>query len=271
MFRPALTLAVVIVSAPVAVQAREVGCWFEHGVVVVPARVAGVDGDFILDTGAPATVLHETRAQTAGYEATRLRGDVRVAGLTLLDRPIEVVDLDARTFQFDTPIAGVIGADVLSGQVIDIDFAPCRVQISRPGAAPAFPSGVRLALEMTSGLPVALAGVADGPRAWTGRFVIATGLDAPVRIDRRFAGVPGARRPEDFDPQGARRAILRALSVGGALFENLQGGLTPALGAEAAGAIGAAVLSQWRIRLDFAADRLVLAKKKGPPDHSEGP
>ena len=60
--------------------AGEVACRFDGGVIVVPAEVTGIAGDYILDTGSAQTTLHETKAQTEGIEATELAGRVRLAG-----------------------------------------------------------------------------------------------------------------------------------------------------------------------------------------------
>jgi hypothetical protein len=269
--RPALALAVAVSLAPAAARAGGAACWYEHGVVVAPAVVAGVAGDYILDTGAPATLLHETRAQTAGFEATALTGEIRFAGLTLRDRPIAVKDLDARTAAFPTPIAGIIGADVLAGRVLDISFRPCALDLRRPGAAAPFAARIRLAFRMDRGAPTVAAAVADGPTARQGRFVVATGADAAIRIDAAQAAVPGAADMAALHPDGRARARLRALSMGGDLFENLPGGLVATDGGERLGVIGAPVLARWRVRFDFAGGALMLAKAKGPPDRSEGP
>ena len=87
-----LALAAVLVSAAPAARAGEAACWFENGVVVVPAQVMGVSGDFILDTGQARTQLAETQAQTAGFEATALTGEVRLAGQRLQRRAVAVAD-----------------------------------------------------------------------------------------------------------------------------------------------------------------------------------
>jgi hypothetical protein len=122
-------------------------CWFENGAVVIAASVAGIAGDYLLDPSTPITLLHNTRAQAAGLEATALSAAIRLPGQTLLAQPIEVADLDARSAGFDTPIAGVIGADVLGQLVVDLGFAPCRVRFSRPGQAPAFRSAAEFSAD----------------------------------------------------------------------------------------------------------------------------
>jgi hypothetical protein len=239
-------------------------CWIDQGVVVVPAVVAGVAGDYILDTGAKTTQLHETRAQAEGLGAGPLVADVRVAGLRLRGRAVIVADLDARTYDFPTPIAGVIGADLLAGRVLDVSFAPCRVGLWPKGREPRFVHGLALPLTVSDGRPHVVAGVADGARAQLGLFIPATGLDAAIRIDAEQGMALHGGKPENLLPYGAARARLRALSFAGELWENLPAGLTPRadLPAGALGEIGPAVLADWRLRFDLDAGRLWLAPRR---------
>ncbi|HEX5379217.1 MAG TPA: hypothetical protein VFW47_11615 [Phenylobacterium sp.] len=255
--KPAALAVALAALTPAAARAGEVACWYERGVLVVPASIAGLAGDYILDTGAPVTQLHETKAQAAGLTEPQQRGVVRIAGVTLPDRAFAVADLDARTYAFDTPIAGVIGADILSGYIVDISFAPCRVSLHPARRAPRFAGRTIVRLQDRGGPAVARAAVSDGPRALAGPFVISTGADAAVRIGQDHASVPGAAKTEDLLPGGERRAGLRAASFAGQLFENLDGGLAPA--AVADGVIGAPLLAHWRLRFDFPRGRLLLA------------
>lgn len=248
------------VVAPAAARAGVVACWFEEGVVVVPASVAGIAGDYILDTGTPATLLHETRAQGAGVTATAFTSDVRIAGETLPERPVAVADLDPRTWAFRTPIAGVIGADILAGYVVDVSFAPCRVALYRPGKAPAFGRARRLPMHRLGDLSVVTARVSDGASEIEGDFVAAVGADAAVRLDSRLAQVPHAAKAQDVAPYGARRAKLAVLSLAGVELRDVAGGLLgPDDAPGATGVIGAPVLSRWRLRFDFPHGRLSLA------------
>jgi hypothetical protein len=262
-YRPLLA-ALMLTLGGYPAQAGVAGCWIDQGVVVVPAVVAGVAGDYILDTGAKATQLHETRAQAEGLGAGPLTAEVRIAGLRLPDRPVTVVDLDARAFHFPTPIAGVIGADILSGRVLDVSFAPCRVGLWPKGREPGAARGAALPLTLSDGRPLVAAGMADGLRAELGLFVPATGLDAALRIaaDRTVAIHGG--KPADLLPYGPARARLRALSFGGELWEQLPAGLTARadLPVDALGEIGPAVLAGWRLRFDLTAGQLWLSPRQ---------
>ncbi|MES2895317.1 MAG: hypothetical protein V4759_04740 [Pseudomonadota bacterium] len=253
------TAATLIALAPAGARAGEAACVYERGVVVVPASVAGMAGDYILDTGSPDTQLHETKAQMAGITGAAVRARVLVAGLALPDRSVAVVDLDARTAAFPTPIAGVIGADLLAPYVVDVSFIPCRVTIHRSGRAGRFRATV--VLPMGSGVASARAAVADGPHASAGEMVLSTGADAPLRMYQKVAVAVGTSQPDTLLPYGEARATLRALSLGGVLFENLRAGLLADGDGARLGVIGAPVLAQWRVRFDFPRRRVLL----GPP------
>jgi hypothetical protein len=252
-----VALAIAAAALPLAAHAGESACWFEQGVIVAPASIDGLAGDYILDTGSPLTQLHETKAQSAGLVEPDQRGPVRIAGLTLPDRPFVIADLDARTYAFPTPIAGVIGADLLSAYVVEVSFAPCKIAIYPRAQAPRVRSKVSvLPLRVVGGVATAHAAVSDGPKALAGDFVIATGSDAAVRVSQRLASVPGAAKPQDLPPYGETRAQLRAASFAGTLFENLPGALADT---QADGVIGAPLLARWRLRFDFPAGKLLLA------------
>jgi hypothetical protein len=220
----------------------------------------GVTGDFILDTATPFTQIGDTQAEGAGYADTSLVGEVRIAGLRLKDRPVQVARLDLRTGAMPTPISGVIGADVLKGFVLDVSFAPCRVALWRPGHAPPFPHATGLPLTWIGGIPTATAAVSDGQHSWRGTFAIATGAPTPVRINEAYGAAPGASPRTELYPGGAIWPTLRALSFGGVLFQDAPSGLLAPGAPELAGQIGAPVLSHWRLRFDFPAQVQVRMK-----------
>lgn len=266
---PAIAPAV----APTWAHAAASACWYEGGVLVAPAEVMGVAGDYVIDTGSPHTLLADTQAQGAGYAEAALTGPVRLAGVELPARPVAVAKLDRRFYALPTPVAGVIGADVLKAYVVDVSFAPCRIALFARGAAPAFGKGADLPLAWAGGAPAAPGAVSDGAHARAGLFTLATGADTPVRIsDAAATSAPASRKPQELYPYGRLRPPLRALSFAQQLYENPPSGL---LGAGetggALGEIGAPALRGFRLRFDFPSGRLRLAKQKGPPGRPAGP
>jgi hypothetical protein len=256
---PILAATALMALAPVAARAGTARCWYENQVVVVGAEVMGVTGDFILDPATPHTLLADSQAQAAGYDETALKGPVRLAGITRRDVAVAVQTLDLRTGALPTPVTGVIGADVLKGLVLDVDFHPCRIRLSQPGKAGAFRSLRTLPLTWTAGRPVVQAAVSDGPHALSGGFSLGVGADTAIRVSDAGAVVPGAAKPKEAYPYGVLRPRLRAFSFAGGLAENLPSGLVAAEDAGLAGQIGAPILSRFRLRLDLAHDRLMLA------------
>jgi hypothetical protein len=246
-----------MMMAAAAGAARAAACHFEGGVIVVPAEVDGVAGDFILDTGAARTALHDTRAGAAGIAEAAVVGKVRVDGVEVAGQSVAVEDLDVRTWNLPTPVAGVIGVDVLKGFVVDVSFAPCAVRLHAPGRAPRF-AGTVLPMTWDGGLPTIEAAAADGTREVRGPFVPATGANVPVRLADDLARAPGAARPDELYPQGVWLARLGALAFAGTRQPDLGAGLmTPQGGI--AGVIGGAALARFRLRFDFPRGRLVVA------------
>lgn len=256
--RAGLALSAALACGATPALAGETACRFENGVVVVGAEVMGVAGDYILDTATPHTILADSQAQTAGYVQTALIGEVRLAGVTARDRPVQVLAIDLRTGALPTPIAGVIGADVLGRYVLDVSFAPCRVALRPAGKAGRFGGRIALPMAWVAGRPVVRAAVADGPRAFFGAFAPATGADTPIRLSDALAAAPGAAKPKELYPYGILRPKLRALSFAGRLSENLPAGLMKAEDPDLAGQIGAPLLARYRLRFDFPAGRLLL-------------
>lgn len=232
-------------------------CWFENGAVVVPASVAGVAGDFLIDPSAPVTLLHDTRAQAAGFESTRLTAQVRVAGQSLQGLPVQVVDLDARSAGFATPIAGVLGADVLGRYVIDLDFAPCRIRFSRPGQAPRFASAFSLSLGLTNGALTLPAAVTDGSHVRVGRFALDLSAGAALRLG---GAAPAQATTADLAARNVGRGRIRAFSFAGRLVEEPSVSLATDLDPALAGAIGNGVWSRYRLRIDLGRAKLSLAR-----------
>jgi len=254
--RLALSAALALTATPAA--AGQAACWFENNVVVVSAEVMGVPGDFILDTATPHTILADSQAQTAGYADTALVGDVRLAGLTLRHRPVQVLAIDLRTGALPTPIAGVIGADLLRGLVLDVSFSPCRIALRPASKAGPFRASTALPMAWLADRPVVHAAAADGPRALAGAFAPAIGADTAIRISDAVAKAPGAAKPKELYPYGILRPRLRALSFAGSLSENLPAGLIQAENPGLVGQIGAPLLSHYHLRFDFPAGKLLL-------------
>jgi hypothetical protein len=234
----------------------EVACRFERGVVVVPAMMAGIAGDFIVDTGAAQSALHETKAQAEGIAETDLTGDVRVAGVVAPGLAVKVIDLDVRTWNLPTPIAGVIGADALRGFVLDVAYAPCRLRLSTVAEAPRF-HGRTLTLGWDLGRPTVEASVSDDAHRIAGRFVVATGANVPVRLADDLARAPGAAETKELYSDGVWLARLPEVDFAGATGRDVAAGLMKPEG-DVVGVLGGSVLAHFHLRFDFPGGKLMV-------------
>jgi|SRR5215217_580681 len=253
-----LLLAVILTGTGVGgARAAETACWFENGAVVVPAEIGGVAGDWLIDPSAPRTLLHETRADMAGLPRM-FTAPGSLAGQRLAPVEVMVADLDDRAPGFVTPIAGIIGADLLARFTVDLDFAPCRLRLTQ-GRAPLFRAVQRFSVRMVAGSPVLEAGVADDRRARRGLFALDWSSGAAVRLSS--AELRPARNGLDPSLRSRAPARLRALSLGGQLYEEQSAAVASGLDPALAGTLGTDLWSRWRLRLDIAHGALLLARK----------
>lgn len=240
-------------GAPAA-HAGETACWFENGAVVAPAEIGGVAGDWLLDPSAPVTLMHDTRAEMEGLPRA-FRAPGHLAGATLAPVAVAVADLDGRAPGFVTPIAGVIGADVLGRYVIDLQFSPCRIRLYS-GRAPRFGRARTLPLELVAGTPAVRAAISDDRRARAGLFAIDWSSRATVRVAN--ASLASSAKGLEPTPRMLAPARLRALSVAGDLYEQPTAAIAEGLDPTLAGTLGVEFWSRWRLRLDIAHGELLL-------------
>jgi len=245
LMRSPLALAgLIFASIPVAASAGDSVCWIENGVLLVPAVAAGIDGVFILDTGAAQSQLDATQASEVGITDIAATVEVRLAGRAFAGVRMQNLELDARTRAFPTPISGVLGSDLLAGWLVEVRPDPCRLRLSRPRAARG--RGTTLPVELKGGVPYIRAGVSDGERSQAGAFRIDTGGALAVSL------APGAVRPAP----GGR---LRALAIAGRLFEDVSAGPVSDPPDGSAGRIGEPIWARFTMRLDYRARTLTLS------------
>jgi len=251
-------LSLLILLTAGAARAGETGCWLDHGAIVVPAAFGDIAGDFLLDAATPKSALHVTVANSFGVTSDTTRADLRLAGQRLPAFEMKVADLDVQARPRTAGLAGVIGADALAGYVTEITTRPCRVKLSLRAGRP-WP--VRAELSWIGGAMAVKAAVSDGTTSRAGWFAVATGAPGVTVAQATLTRDP----PKDSDPDWPP-ARLRALSVGGLLFEQVPAGAEADAPAGLAGAIGEEVWCGRPLRLDPRHGRLELGAKT-PDSH----
>jgi Aspartyl protease/PDZ domain len=183
---------------------------------------------FILDTGAEMSVLNTPRAGLLGLKPQgSLEGtgggaksidvglikDVRLAlGGTQLDaRPIMSADLSMIEGFTGRPITGILGYDVLSSYVFEIDYAARRLTLHDPRAFNPAGTGEAVPFVFHGQTPAVTASVAlPGGASIKGQFMLDTGSGAAVDLNAPFV-----RQHQLIAKLGSAARPTFAMGVGG--------------------------------------------------------
>jgi hypothetical protein len=261
-----------------ALQAR-----LQGGLFLVAAAAEGAAGWFLLDTGAPVTVLDLATARAAGARAgdrqvLKGAGGERPAfrahpmAVTLAGGPSatltpSVTDLSAIARGTGLPLSGVIGCDLLARFAVTLDYRRGQVVLSPPGELLRPSGAVRMRVGRT---PYVAATATAAGRSVAAEFQIDTGSNTAVEFWRPFAdkafpgveatsggvlGVGGAER--------SRRGAVETLRVDGLTITDLEANFANETRPDDAGPAHGGIIGgpAWRglsVTLDFP-DRLFWA------------
>jgi len=261
------------------------------GVVILSGRVDGrADIDFILDTGAPVTVLIDG-IQTAalGFDTTKARplgpaddpaspvgviqpgmtvafGNVTLFGLSAAVLPEKSLACPEK-YQ-SVGFAGVIGADLFRRFVVEVDPVAARVRLHDPAGWRMPDGAVAAPIRFDNGHPFINAKVTL-PSGAT--------LDLPLHMDTGMNAAlalvvgshPALVMPVDGEVTRAcyvggirdvRTGPPVAVAIGGAQFAQVRPGYSPkgdGPAVQQGGAVGSGLLSLRRYAIDYPRKRLV--------------
>ncbi|GIK85018.1 MAG: hypothetical protein BroJett026_04990 [Betaproteobacteria bacterium] len=262
------------------------------GIVLLTGRVNGkADVDFVLDTGAPVTVLIDgARTAALALDSTRARklgpaddpavpvgalqpgtslafGDVDLSGLTAVVLPEAALACPERYRALD--FAGVIGADLFRRFVVEVDPPARRVRLHDPARWRPPEGAAVVPLHFRDGHPFVEATLALPAGATLARRMhLDTGMNSALSL---VAGSHEALpMPADGEAStscfvGGLREVRTgpalAVDVGGARFDGVRPrfvrrGDAPRLQQD--GAIGSELLASRRYAIDYPGRRLVL-------------
>ena len=146
MRRLAVLAGLVLGYFPGLALAGEVACRIENGVLVVPAIAAGVNGRFILDTGASPTVFNDLTANglnlgkfgERGISGNEPASYVRQVHAACGGLPLKRVALSADMVGLSLGcrhwVDGLLGTDYFRGKTVTIDFRKHLLEIQEPQA-----------------------------------------------------------------------------------------------------------------------------------------
>ena len=260
------------------------------GLVLLTGRVNGShDVDFILDTGAPVTVLidnEHTRPLSLDTRGARRMGEdpasptgvirggqsidfgrVAIRDLTAVLIPGASLPCQERFAAIG--FGGVVGADLFRRFVVEIDWAARRARLHEPAAWQP-PGGLAtVPLEFKDGHPYVRSTVhlPDG-RGVPLLLHLDTGMNLPLSLatgpSTPFVAPPdGKARTTCFASAalGAREGPPVAVEVGGRRIADVTPVYAPAEGASSArrtGAIGAGALRRQTLFIDYSRKRILL-------------
>ena len=255
-------------------------------------QIDGRDVTAILDTGVSYTLLAkaspaiDTAKLVAGGSAQAIGGSVELAwmptrslaigGLARTGGGVTVTDLPAIATGSVSPVDLLVGADLLAGHALDIDYAAKRFRLIRSGRLPF--KGATAPLRVSSERSVYESAATLGDRRLA-PMIVDTGDGSSITVTEAgwkatALGVPSTTAIA-FGLAGAAvsgLAIVPDLHIGTMTARSVEvriepaGGFSQSIGA--AGRIGSGFLQNYRVLLDPGARRMVLSpgpKADTPP------
>ncbi|MGA8104563.1 MAG: PDZ domain-containing protein [Candidatus Acidiferrales bacterium] len=223
-----------------------------------------------------AAELHLNDAQPAasGGDAKILEPVLRVPGLQMIPRSLDVTSLHGISAQQGRPIQGRVGSDILNSFVVEVNYDRSTIQLHDPATYQYDRKGAALPLSYIDDLPVIKATATVSGRNHDQQFLIDTGFGGAVLFWKRLGprNVQLYRhvktRPSPIPlPDGSGPSTLQGrikiLKIGAFPFEkpiadfSLTDSGVPSH-PEIAGAIGNEILRRFVVIFDMPHHRLIL-------------
>jgi predicted aspartyl protease len=260
-----------------------------NGRMQVPVSVNGQPaGGFILDTGAAGSPLAAEYAKSIGIEghgggyAMGAGGAVNISvaqdvvyrfgGIDMKLDNAALIPLDPISLRAGRHVNGVLGRDVFTRYVTEMDYANQQVVLYSPATYESPRDAVVVPFEILHGLPHISARITlDDGRAFDVKLLVDTGAGAAVILKKNFvekAGIDMARLRPVADGLGVGGAVeqragrLGRVEIGGIAFDNpvalFSLATSGALGDSVSdGLIGGEILDRFKLIVDYPHSRFL--------------
>jgi len=263
--------------------------FFNNNRIFFPARVNGVDTVVILDSGAESTVFDTRFAEKAGLKpqgavtamgtggtstAGLIRGvTIKVGNLSLNDLTVASIDLAQIEKAVGHEMPVILGKEIFTQLVVDIDFENRRIAFSDPAGFTPPAGAAQVPITAVDGLRAVPVSIEGRPPAL---FDFDLGNGTALLIFPSYAAAEKLLegRPQSTGLGGAvggiredRVAVINSLSFAGVTFTGVPTSFPPP-GPSAVdsdhtqGNLGLPVLSRFRLITDYPQDRLYLVPGK---------
>jgi hypothetical protein len=243
---------------------------------------------FLLDTGAGASVLDARRARALGLKsegkaAASGRGgssevlftkgvSITLPGVRLLNQTWLSIPFNALAGRLRRDFGGILGYDFISRFVVEIDYVNQTISLYDPQGYHYKGSGHRVPITL-DGTPFVSAEVqVKGREPVQGRFMIDTGFDGTTTLFAPFIKAHNLLQPNEKaigttrtglgQSKGVTSRIERFTFAGFSFRNVITNFLMEEKGSEAdtdvAGLIGSAVLSEFKVILDYSRQEMIL-------------
>ena len=243
---------------------------------------------FGLDTGAIRSIVDRRRAQTLGLrfdgsqqvggaggteEAAIIKGiSIKLPGVELYDQTVWALPLEAVSVANGREMAGIIGYELFSHFVVEIDYAALYINLYEPRSYQYSGRGESIPLTLQDGEIYAPAKVrVPGHDAFEGQFVIDTGGNGTLLLTKSFVEEHKLLEAVGQTMQARGGGVggeiqmaigrVKSLQVGRFVFDNPVTGFIK-VGEIAApgktGNIGGRLLRRFRVIFDYSRRQMIL-------------
>ncbi len=250
-----------------------------RGAIIIDVKVNGSEPvAFVLDTGTPDSVLYRPEKckdvdldfhSEAGDGARVARGvRFELGGLRLEGAEMMVMPEDGLKNIGSLPEDGIIGGQLFSSLVVEIDWEKSRVRFHDPATYEAPTNVTAVPLVKRGGHVYISSDVTIGGKSQRVQLVVDTGSTGALSLRSDRTSVPTRRLPEIVIGRSLYGEVkgyfgrTDELRLGGSSFENV---LTVFLGRSAHmiavgsdGNLGVSLLRRFAVTFDYARDRMLL-------------